>query len=72
VPVASLLLILVAAQAASHRVAVLSRNGEAFWSSGSGDAWEAVQGNVSLDARRSAEDGDSAELTVEVVRGAER
>ena len=71
-PVASLLLILVAAQAASHRVAVLSRNGEAFWSSGSGDAWEAVQGNVSLDARRSAEDGDSAELTVEVVRGAER
>src|SRR5262249_37411338 len=55
-----------------HRVEVLDRGGEAFWSTGSGDAWQAVRGTVVLKARRSAEGADSAELTIDVLRDAER
>ena len=69
--VASLLLVAVLAQPVEHRVEALGRGGTVFWSMG-GDLWERTRGDVALDVRRPADGAPSADLTAQVVRGAER
>ena len=73
-PAVSLLVLAVLAQPVQHRVEVLGRGGDAFWSAGArgGDLWERVRGEVQLDARRPAEGAPSASLSLQVTRGAER
>ena len=73
-PVVSLLVLAVLAQPVQHRVEVLGRGGEAFWSAGArgADLWERVRGEVQLDARRPSEGPASAALSLQVTRGAER
>jgi hypothetical protein len=74
VPAVSLLVLAVLAQPVQHRVEVLGRDGEAFWSAGArgADLWERVRGEVQLDARRTTEGGASATLSLQLLRGAER
>gem|GEM_PF-389218 len=73
-PAVSLLVLAVLAQPVQHRVEVLGRSGDAFWSAGArgADLWERVRGEVELDARRPAEGPSSAALSLHLVRGAER
>jgi hypothetical protein len=74
VPAVSLLVLTVLAQPLAHRVEVVDRDGEVFWSAGAhgGDLWERVRGDAQLEARRSPEGEASANLTISMVRGAER
>ena len=73
-PAVSLLVLAVLAQPLQHRVEVLGRGGEAFWSAGArgADLWERVRGEVQLDARRTTEGAASATLSLQLLRGAER
>ena len=73
-PAVSLLVLTVLAQPVAHRVEVVDRDGEAFWSAGArgGDLWERVRGEARLEARRSSEGEASADLTISLLRGAER
>ena len=73
-PAVSLLVLTVLAQPVSHRVEVVDRDGEVFWAAGQrgGDLWERSHGDARLEARRSSDGEASAELTVSLLRGAER
>ena len=63
-PAVSLLVLAVLTQPVQHRVEVLGRGGEAFWSAGArgNDLWERVRGEVRLEARRNSEGASSAEV----------
>ena len=73
-PAVSLLVLALLAQPVEHRVEVLGRGGDAFWATGprGGDLWERTRGDVQLEARRTAEGAASAELRIDLMRGAER
>jgi len=74
VPAVSLLVLTVLAQPVAHRVEVADRDGEVFWSAGTpgSDLWERGRGAARLEARRSSDGEATAELTVSLLRGAER
>jgi hypothetical protein len=74
VPAVSLLVLTVLAQPVAHRVEVVDRDGEVFWSAGprGGDLWERGRGDARLEARWSSEREASAELSISLLRGAER
>jgi hypothetical protein len=74
VPAVSLLVLTVLAQPVPHRVEVVDRDGEVFWAAGQrgGDLWERGHGEARLEARRSSDGVASADLTISLLRGAER
>jgi len=74
VPAVSLLVFVVLAQPVQHRVEVLGRGGDAFWSAGArgSDLWERVRGEAELEARRPSQGAPSASLSLRLTRGAER
>ncbi|HEY1906516.1 MAG TPA: hypothetical protein VGG91_10755 [Myxococcaceae bacterium] len=73
-PAVSLLVLTVLAQPVAHRVEVADRDGEVFLSAGAlgSDLWERGRGDAHLEARRSSDGEVSAELTLSLLRGAER
>ncbi|HET9157664.1 MAG TPA: hypothetical protein VFN91_13415 [Myxococcaceae bacterium] len=72
-PAVSLLVLAVLSQPVQHRVEVLGRGGDAFWSAGArgSELWERVRGEVRLEARRNSKGASSAELSLHLTRNAE-
>ena len=73
-PAVSFLVLAILTQPIEHQVAVLGRGGEAFWATGArgNELWERVRGDVRLEARRPPGGAPSAELSVDLIRNAER